>query len=60
VAGRPGRGLMDRWRNGEVRLYDLSTVLPTGHKSKKCLQVEGLPVALSKRHAKIRRDGYRA
>ena len=35
------------------------TVHPTGQKSKKCPQVEGLPVVLSKRHAKTRRDGYR-
>lgn len=34
-------------------------VPPTGQKSKKYPQVEGLPVVLSKRHAKIRRDGYR-
>jgi hypothetical protein len=33
-------------------------VHPTGQKSKKYPQVEGLPVALSKRHAKIRREGY--
>jgi hypothetical protein len=35
------------------------SVPPTVQKSKKCPQVEGLPVVLSKRHAKIRRDGYR-
>jgi hypothetical protein len=34
-------------------------VHPTGQKSKKCPQVEGLPVVLSKRHAKIRREGFR-
>jgi hypothetical protein len=33
-------------------------VHPPGQKSKKYPQVEGLPVALSKRHARIR-DGYR-
>jgi hypothetical protein len=32
---------------------------PTGQKSKKYPQVEDLPVVLSKRHARIRRDGYR-
>jgi hypothetical protein len=37
----------------------LAVVHPTVQKSKKYPQVEGLPVALSKRHAKIRRDGYR-
>jgi hypothetical protein len=37
----------------------LNLVHPTGQKSKKYPQVEGLPVVLSKRHAKIRRDGYR-
>jgi hypothetical protein len=37
----------------------LALVPPTGQKSKKCPQVEGLPIVLSKRHAKIRRDGYR-
>jgi hypothetical protein len=42
-----------------VRLYDFSTVHPTGQKSKKCPQVDGLPVALSRCHAKIRRAGYR-
>jgi hypothetical protein len=36
-----------------------TTVHPTGQKSKKCPQVEGLPVVLGKRHAKIRREGYR-
>jgi hypothetical protein len=34
-------------------------VPPTGQKSKKCPQVEGLPVALSPRHVKQRREGYR-
>jgi hypothetical protein len=34
-------------------------VHPTGQKSKKYPQVEGLPVVLSGRHAKIRRYGYR-
>lgn len=34
-------------------------VRPTWTEVEKCPQVEGLPVALSKRHAKIRRDGYR-
>ncbi len=33
-------------------------VHPTGQYSKECPQV-GFPVALSKRHAKIRRNGYR-
>jgi hypothetical protein len=38
---------------------DITSVPPTGQKSKNYPQVEGLPVALSKRYAKIRRDGYR-
>jgi hypothetical protein len=37
----------------------LLPVHPTGQYSNKYPQVEGLPVVLSKRHAKIRRDGYR-
>jgi len=41
------------------RLALVDGVHPTVQKSKKCPQVEGLPVVLSKRHAKIRRDGYR-
>ena len=40
-------------------LSDFSLVHSTGQKSKRHPQVEGLPVVLSKRHAKIRRDGYR-
>jgi hypothetical protein len=43
----------------QVRGVDSRLVHPTGQKSKKCPQVEGLPVLLSNRHAKIRRDGYR-
>jgi hypothetical protein len=42
----------------QVRGIDSRLVPPTGQKSKKCPQVEGLPVVLSKRHAKIRRKGY--
>jgi hypothetical protein len=35
------------------------SVPPTGQESKRYPQVKGISVALSKRHAKIRRDGYR-
>ncbi len=37
----------------------LSSVHPTGRKSKKCAQVEGHVLRLSGRHAKLRRSGYR-
>jgi hypothetical protein len=36
----------------------MAGVLPTGQKSKKCPQVNGIPLALRKRHSKIRRQGY--
>jgi hypothetical protein len=42
----------------EEGLHDFLLGL-TGQYSKKSPQVEGLPVVLSKRHAKIRREGYR-
>lgn len=35
------------------------SVHPTGQKSNKCPQVEGHVLALSSRHAKRRREGYR-
>lgn len=37
----------------------MTFVHPTGQYPKKYPQVEGLPVILSQRHAKIRRAGYR-
>jgi hypothetical protein len=36
-----------------------SWVVLTGQNPKKYPQVEGLRIALTKRHGKIRRDGYR-
>lgn len=43
----------------EPRENDLVKVHPTGQKATKCPQVEGHMVQLRRRHAKLRREGYR-
>jgi hypothetical protein len=66
VAFQPGEAAVDvevalfadEPSNRRQEVAEVQSVHPTGQKSKKYPQVEGLPIALSKRHAKIRRDGF--
>jgi len=67
VAFQPGEAAVDV----EVALFadepsdrrkevaDVQSVHPTGQYSKECPQVDGHVLRLSRRHAKLRREGYR-
>jgi 2-keto-4-pentenoate hydratase/2-oxohepta-3-ene-1,7-dioic acid hydratase in catechol pathway len=45
---------------GEASFFsNFSPVVLTVQNPKKCPQVEGLPIGVTQRHGKIRRDGYR-